>query len=106
MCFPYICLAMRSINLNRLKKGTPGITEVVGAYLAQATAYFLEKSGHTSGVILELDGLFEEQVQLIWSDKIDEQVQRSWKDKIEAVEYAAVGIATLLVELLIGLKVV
>ena len=33
---------MRTLNLDQLKKGTPGITEAVGAYLAQATSFFLE----------------------------------------------------------------
>jgi len=97
---------MRIVDLDQLKKGTPGITEAVGAYLSQATSYFLEANGHKSGVILEVVGLFEENFQIIWSDKVDDKVKRSWKDRIEATEYAAVGIATLLTELLLNLSIV
>ena len=49
---------------------------------------------------------FLESFQIIWSDKVDERVKRSWKDKTEATEYAAVGIATLLTEYLLNLKIV
>ena len=97
---------MRILDLNQLKKGTPGITEAVGAYLSQATSYFLVESGHKSGVILEVVGLVQEKFQIIWSDKVDEKVKRSWKDKTEATEYAAVGIATLLTESLLDLSIV
>ncbi len=97
---------MRILNLDHLKQGTPGITEAVGAYLAQATSFFLEENGHKSGVILEVVGLYKEDFKVIWSDKVNERVRRSWKDKIEATEYAAVGIATLLSESLLNLTIV
>jgi len=97
---------MRILNLDQLKRGTPGITEVVGAYLAQATSFFLEEHGHKSGVIIEVSGLFKENFQVIWSDKVDERVRRSWRDNIEATEYAAVGIAALLTESLLNLSIV
>lgn len=97
---------MRVLNLNQLKRGTPGITEAVGAYLAQATSFFLEKNGHRSGVIIEVSGLYNEKFQIVWSDVVDERVRRSWRDDIEATEYAAVGIAALLSESLLNLSIV
>ena len=97
---------MRILDLDQLKKRTPGITEAVGAYLAQATSFFLEEHGHKSGIIIEVNGLFKENFQVIWSDKVNERVRRSWRDNIEATEYAAVGISTLLIEFLLDLKIV
>lgn len=97
---------MRILNLNKLKKGTLGMTEVVGAYMAQAAAYFLEKSKHKSGIVLKVEGLFEESFELIWTDEVNEKVKRSWRDSLEATEYAAVGISALLSELLLDLVIV
>lgn len=97
---------MKQLDLEQLKKGTIGITEVVGAYLAQAAAYFLELNGHKSSVVLEVEGIFNEQFELIWKETVDERVKRSWRDNLEATEYGAVGIATLLSEKLLNLSVV
>ena len=97
---------MKKLKLDQLKKGTLGITKVVGAYLAQATAYFLELNGHKSGVVLEVDGIFQDKFELTWTDEIDDQVKRSWRDNLEATEYGAVGIAALLSESLLNLSIV
>lgn len=87
---------MRKIHLDSLKIGLPGISPAAGTFLAEAAAYSLHVQGHRSGIILEVEGDFNDQFIIEWTDKIDNQVLNTWKDHNEAVEYAATAIAILL----------
>lgn len=89
---------MIQLNLDTLKEGLPVISKNIGAYLAEAAAYCLTRNGHQSGVILDVSGAFEEQVKVIWEQKIDEETARAWADGIEATEYGAVALAILLIQ--------
>lgn len=77
----------------------PAISKNVGLYLAEAGAYCLDAQGHSSGVVMEVEGMVEEPVQLFWGEQIDGQVQRTWSDTQEATEYGATAIAILLLQL-------
>lgn len=86
---------MRILNLDELEKGLPGITPKIGGFLAEAAAMCLTLKGHQPGVVLEIEGEFEENFMLTWSSQIDEEVKRGWWDLKEAVEYGASAIAIL-----------
>ena len=89
---------MRTIHLNTLKEGIPGITVAIGAFLAEAAAYCLEIQGHKSGVILHVTGDYEAKFSLKWSENIDDSVKKAWADEKEATEYGATAIALLLID--------
>lgn len=88
---------MKELHLDDLKLGLPGVTKAVGAFLAEAAAYCLDKQGHQSGINLKIFGDFNEEYALYWTDVIDTQVKRTWADQEEATEYAATAIAMLLI---------
>lgn len=88
---------MRTLYLDNLKEGIPGLSENYGAFIAEAAALCFESYGHQSGVILEVLGDYEQTVSLHWTNVINQRVKKSWKDANEAVEYAATAVAILLV---------
>ncbi|HFA47536.1 MAG TPA: hypothetical protein ENJ95_00805 [Bacteroidetes bacterium] len=88
---------MKTIHLDQLKAGLPGITKAIGAYLAEAAAYCLDAQRHKPGVVLKVEGSFEAEFSLRWTDVIDDRTKQAWADEKEATEYAATAIAILLV---------
>lgn len=88
---------MRKLNLDDLKLGQPGLSVRMAETMVEAAAICLVLNGHQSGVILKIEGTVEEEVQVIWSDKIDQQKINTWKDKKEAAEYGASAIGILLI---------
>jgi hypothetical protein len=94
------------LSLNRLKQGYYGISRVLGAAHAEACLVSLEHHKHQSGIILRVEGTFTNELQLTWSDTVTKQIERSWDDMINTVEWAACGIAFLLMEELTGFTVI
>ncbi|MEN0046174.1 MAG: hypothetical protein AAF806_03835 [Bacteroidota bacterium] len=88
---------MKQLNLYELAKQVSGITEVVGNFFAEAAQVCLELNGHQSGVAINLEGIYNEQVVLKWDRVLDQETFASWKDEKEATEYGATAIALLLV---------
>lgn len=72
----------------------PGLSKAYGTFLAEAAAICLEDQGHDQGVELKVTGAVEDMFRLYWS-KARNEARASWKDFDEAVEYAAYGVAFL-----------
>ena len=96
---------MRKLNLDILNEGQKGLSQRAGGFYLEALVYCLMINNHSSGTILKVDGEFEEEFELIWSDKLTEQIKTSWSDSIEAVEYGATGLAVLLVKYLLDFEI-
>ena len=86
----------QGMDLNRLGQGTPGITPEFGACLAQAAAVCLEEQGHSTGAIMDVDGVFESTFSVLW-DRATEQMKKCWGDVEVTTEHGAYGVAILLV---------
>lgn len=89
---------MLEIDLDDLREGLPGFTPIAGSFLAEATAYCLELSGHQAGVelTLQIDNK-NRQVPVHWRSDLSTDAASTWQDELELVEYAAAGIALLLI---------
>jgi hypothetical protein len=85
------------LYLSLLKQGLPGVSKAAGLYHAEACLICLETHKHLVGVNLEVRGSFNGCFRLIWDDLVTDQVLRSWKDFDDATEYAACGVAFLLI---------
>jgi hypothetical protein len=85
-----------ALDLRRLAKGIPGITDEFGACLGQAAAVCLESQRHRVGVTLAVAGTFEGQFSLSWG-VTDERTRRCWNDHEVATEHGAYAIAFLLI---------
>ena len=90
---------MALIELDDLAAGhMPGVEPYVGAYMAQVAVICFEDSNHVSGVALEVEGTFREQVEVQWRPlQNPQQARRSW-DPDEATEQGACGVAALLID--------
>lgn len=89
---------MLEIDLDELRQGLPGFTQVAGSFLAEATAYCLELSGHRAGIELTLQiGDDDHRVPINWRSQLSPDVGSTWQDEQKLVEYAAAGIALLLI---------
>lgn len=89
---------MLEANLENLKKGFPAISKSIGQYLAEGGAYCLEMNGHASGVVLLVEGDFNEPMKLFWQDEVNDQVKRAWNESQEATEYGATAIALMILQ--------
>jgi hypothetical protein len=99
-------LLLESISLNRLKRGYYGVSPTVGATHAEACIVCFDTQKFKSGVELIVEDVSSQTFQIIWDDIIDEQLKRTWNDLTIATEWAACGIAFLIVEQVMGLEVV
>ncbi len=88
---------MRTLYLDRLKEGLPEISLVFGALFSEAAAVCLTTMGHKPGVRLHVEGDYQAEFQLDWTQEIGKTEISVWKDLKEAAEYAATAIALLLV---------
>jgi len=86
----------RDLVLIELGKGLPAIMPQYGAALAQAGAVCFEDQNHPKGVELKVDGTFQAKYRVFWQDVTD-QMRRNWNDADTATEFAALGVAFLLV---------
>jgi hypothetical protein len=87
---------MRTLDLDKLKSGLPVISPTFGALYAEAAVVCLSKMGHKSGVTLNVSGDYHADFSLIWTQEIGILERKTWKDLREAAEYAATGIALLI----------
>jgi len=88
---------MRVLDLNKLKTGIPVISKNRGANMAEAIAFCLTMQGFESGINLKVEGDFNENFTIIWSDVINEEIKKSWQDWKEATEEGAMGLSILVV---------
>lgn len=88
------------LHLDTLKGGISGISRTYGAFLAEAIAVCLTSAGHESSVKLKVEGDFEAEFELEWHEEIGAAELSSWRDLKEATEYAAMGLAVLLISAL------
>lgn len=88
---------MAVLSLERLKEGLPGITPALGAVHAEACLICLEKHQFNSGIEIKVQGEYDTAFNLAWEDNVTPQMAQAWNDLDEATEFAACGIAFLLV---------
>jgi hypothetical protein len=88
------------LHLDKLKGGISGISHAYGAFLAEAIVVCLSSAGHKSPIILKVEGDFDEAFELEWQEEIGAAELSSWRDLKEATEYAAMGLAVLLISAL------
>jgi hypothetical protein len=84
------------LNLEDLRMGIMGLTPEFGSFCLQACTACLEKSNHTSGIMLPLAGSKQSNFTLNWTSSVNEQIRRNWSDSDEATEYGATAVAILL----------
>ena len=87
------------LDLEQLFGDLTGITEWLAGSCYEAILICLEHHGHESGVQSDLHSLEEKLValEIVWTEQIDEKIRRAWGEPRNAVEYAAVGIAHLII---------
>lgn len=92
---PKMC---RTLNLERLALGMPGISPRRGASFAEAASVCLEETDHHPGVTMQIDGDCKHYVQVVWNGAAGStQNTRAWNDPEEATEDGAYGVAALLI---------
>jgi len=89
-------MELEELDLNTLKNGTPGITPEFGSCLAQAASVCLEDQGHSTGVVMKIDGDFKTSFSVSW-EPTTEQTRRCWGDKEVTTENGAYGCAIILI---------
>ncbi|MBI1924196.1 hypothetical protein HYR99_08080 [Candidatus Poribacteria bacterium] len=82
--------------LTKLAQGLPAVTPAFGAALAEAGAICFEDQNHSNGVELKVEGTFTAKYNVYWQEVTD-QMRRCWNDPEVTTEYAAYGIAFLLI---------
>ena len=82
---------MKILNLDILVSGLPGISATRGAFYREATIVGLKKQGFDSGVVLQVEGEFQEPCQLIWTEDVSKTVVNSWRDEVQIANFGAVG---------------
>ena len=88
----------KTLDLTELANGTPGITPDFGKMLSEAAIVCLEDQSHSSGVLMNLLGIYDNIRCLIeWNNGTD-QMRRCYNDKQFATENGAYGIAILLIQ--------
>jgi hypothetical protein len=95
------------LDLNELCDGMPGIGPVWAAALAEAAVVCFESHAHISGISMAVSGGFTHQFTVQWAPLTDRaQALRSWGDPEEATEFAACGVAALIITALTSWTVV
>lgn len=65
----------------------------------------LARQGHTSGVKIQVNGEYSEDVEIIYP-AVTAKMQKSWQDTREAVDHGASGVAILLMREMTNLTVI
>lgn len=89
--------SLPKLHLDDLKKGLPGVTPTMCKVHLETCLVRFYEGKHVSGVILQIKGDFNHQFMIVWTDEIDNQMLRTWNDPEETTEFAACGIAFLLI---------
>lgn len=100
-----VALAKKTMSLEALAEGMPGLTAASGQMLAEAAAVCLEDRKHPPGVRLARAGLTRDDIHVEWMP-VDEQRRRCYADIQEATEWGACGVAILVVREATGMVVV
>ncbi|MEX0272340.1 hypothetical protein AB3R30_24805 [Leptolyngbyaceae cyanobacterium UHCC 1019] len=95
-------LFLRDLYQNKPER--PGWSTTFGATCAEAAAVCLEEQGHRDRVSLQVDGIQQREIEVLW-DATDENIRRFNADEEVATEYGAYEIAALLMPYLTGLAV-
>ena len=95
-------LFLRDLYQNKPER--PGWSTTFGATCAEAAAVCLEEQGHRDRVSLQVDGIQQREIEVLW-DATDETIRRFNADEEVATEYGAYAIAALLMPYLTGLTV-
>lgn len=85
-----------ALNLEDLAYGLPGLSQPMGAAMAEAAAVCLDDCGHHTPVRLIVDGDESRPYDLKWLPA-DDQARRTWADEEFATEQGAYAIAILVV---------
>jgi hypothetical protein len=90
---------MKQLHLGLLsQQKIPGLSVALGNFLAEAIAVCLSLNHHSNKTIITIEGSVNDTYQITWSDNLSDDILGSWKDLKEATEYAACGLALLLVD--------
>jgi hypothetical protein len=93
-----LCMSTTTIlNIEELEKGLPAVSPAMGAAHVEACIVCLSTEQHISGVELSVEGNLSEVYQIRWNKGVTEQMRATWNDPQDATEYAACGLAFLLV---------
>lgn len=92
--------SVSKLHIDKLKGGISGISRTYGTFLAEAIAVCMTSAGHESPVKLKVEGDFDAEFELEWQEEIGAAELSSWRDMKEATEYAAMGLAVLLISVL------
>jgi len=87
------------LDIDRLRQDNiPGIDDVWGALLAKACVMALKSQHHESGVFLSIEGVLQNVASIQWEDfTIGTQTIRAWGEPREMTEYAACGLAIVII---------
>src|SRR5437870_4291388 len=88
----------RTLYLLHLLEGIPALSVGAGNSMIEACMICFESCGHKSGVELKVYGSFAGTYTITWRYTITDDMRHYWQDEDEATEYAAYGIALLLME--------
>jgi len=85
------------LDLEKITKGFPGITETVCNHLMEACIVCLSRHHHSSdGTPLLVQGDVGKTITLVWTKVFDNQMDRTWRDQEEATEYGATCLGVLI----------
>lgn len=87
---------MKTLNLNKIKNGLPGITPRTANHLYEACMVCLHRSKHKPGVIISLNGEKTKQYKLNWKDDFNEVTERTYQDQEYTTEHGAICISAML----------
>jgi len=86
-----------TLELTVLEKGLPGVSPVIGKFLAEAIIAAMFEQNHGSGVEIEVKGVANKKFTVFWSQLHTPQFAASWSDPDDSTEHGACGIAMLLI---------
>lgn len=89
----------RTLVLEDLKQGLPGLTEEAGGSLRENAMVCLDSQGYSSGVNCEMKTLKRTLsiLQISWTGDVTDQMRNTWYDRREASEFGAAGVAILVI---------
>jgi hypothetical protein len=87
----------KTLQLNRLATGNPGITAAYGESMAEAASVCLDDRGHASGIGMTVSGDYSGRFVISFSTPTP-QMKRTWAHEEHATEQGAYGLAALIVE--------
>ena len=85
-----------SLALEELTADFPHIPPECGIALVQSAVLCMEGQGHTSGILMTVQGSFDKAFRLLWAMDVTEAMRRYWNDPEETAEQGAYALALLL----------